>query len=217
MFQTEDRRSKDRPRAPLQQVWLSSKPHGTSVRGLCRQDILFVEFAPAERGRGDADTPVKAVGFTSGQYYAFSSPPKLPYGEAVDDEHVPSEAHCGPLKGQQGRFFQAESEESAYEGYRAWLGLRAALKAGKPVPLECGLSPADPPKTCPEVILGIGQENFIDVMGCNWRSEPGRSCYRIDAEDREIEIVVDDDGADEPTIVRVKIETPIVFTHALID
>jgi hypothetical protein len=109
MFERQDMRRKARPVARLSGLALETRLRGTRVPNLCRYDSVIVEFAPDVPGRGDADTPVHAVGLhSSSQHYAFLAPPTQPYDKAADYKRLPSDSDCSGLKGRYQLFFTAD-------------------------------------------------------------------------------------------------------------
>jgi hypothetical protein len=212
MFEVGDMRRKNRPVAPLSDLWLETKLRGTQVPGLCRYDSVIVELAPDAPGPHDAATPVHAVGLRASSHFAFLSPPTRPFAKAADYSRVPSDTDCAALKRTSDRFFSADGAEPAYEGYRAWRTLRQAIERKRPVPLECDLFPGE--KDCSAVILALGLDDVGSVEICE--AGAGQSCYLVEVAMRRIRIVLPMDG-DDPKIVSAKLDSMIIIADERVD
>lgn len=214
MFQVQDFRRKKRPVNALSDVWLDTNLRGTGARGLCRYDSVRVELAPDDPDARGPDTPVHAIGLAMSHHFAFLKPPAKAYSEAALSPARASDTDCLSLKGQYGRFFQAESEELAYNGYREWLTLRSALAGRQPAPLECELFPDDK-RRCEDVVLKLDADDVGSIEACEATS--GESCYRLWIDEFRLTLVVSDSASGAAAIRKAKLEAMIVMRHERID
>ncbi|HEX8193674.1 MAG TPA: hypothetical protein VF552_12325 [Allosphingosinicella sp.] len=216
MFQREDRRSERAPRRPLDEVWLTTRPRGTDVPGLCRFDLAVVEFAPVARvgeDGGNADTPVRAVGISASPRYRFSSPPAGFHRRISDPRRLPQEGGCETLDTDRDGFFEAPDEETATDGVLAFSRLLDALRAGRDVPLQCALHPDE--TDCRAVILAHDAASIDRVETCR-PSGGGRPCFLVSAYDREIEVELEPD-LQAAIVHSARLVSMIVMSHSRID
>lgn len=127
----------DRPVMPLTDMWFETEPRNTEAPGLCRYDVLVVEFAPTgEPGMG-ADTRVHANGFTARSQFAVIAPPTDVFNSVVYAEEPPPRGPgCRAVSKDQ--FFSAPDGETAFDGVY-WLGhlLAGAASEAPAFTLEC--------------------------------------------------------------------------------
>jgi hypothetical protein len=102
----------------------------------------------------------------------------------------------------------------ATDGYRAFLNLQDALRAGRPVALECELFPGDT-ESCKDIILKLGQSDISDIQACDKGGET-RSCFVAEGYDRKLTINIAD-GNRDLNVASAKLESLIIFADALID
>lgn len=210
MFRKEDHRRKDRPRRALDAIWLSTKPQGTHVKGLCRYDSVRVEFAPVSRADLGADTPVEASGIKSTSYYRFLTPPADSYHPSADFRSLSGAGACASIDTEKLSFFAAPDEQVATNGYLAFRRLQQQLREQPgTLPLNCDLFPTEK-QDCASLILGFGQDDLTEIERCH-SDIPGQ-CFAIESGNRRI--LLFQIGED---ISRVILDSLIVLSHELID
>jgi hypothetical protein len=217
MFEREDLRREVAPVNPLTDLWLSTKIRGAHVPGLCRYDSVRIEFAPTKREDRGADTPVQPVALRSSSAFALLAPPPGSYHKAEYSRFRPSDRECRKLSRKSQRFFAAEDEETAYDGYRAWLALRAALEAKKAVPLECDLFDRET-RSCEEVVLAYRPDEVERIESCD--TPEHQLCHRARFADHEITMLVtghSSRGPPEGEIVSAAVDGLITLWHPRID
>ncbi|MGQ0590812.1 MAG: hypothetical protein ACT4N8_15015 [Sphingosinicella sp.] len=214
MFEREDVRSEAQPRHALTDFWLRTRPRGTEIPGLCRYDGVTVEFAPTSRRDRGADTPVRAVGLRASSFFHFISPPTQQFHDAANYDLLPSDGDCRSLDANELPFFRSEDEQVAVNGYLAFLRLQDALRANQTMELDCYPGRMET-RTCREIILAIGTDAVSDVRRCEW-SEARQNCFRIRADDLQIDILVTgrvSPGPPPGQVLRARLGFLIVLSH----
>jgi hypothetical protein len=187
MIEREDMRREADPKRQLGDIFFQTRKRGTEVPSLCRYDTLVVEFAPLDRRQRAADTRVRAVGLRAHSNFQFLAPPAGDYDSISDYDRLPSDTDCRALDGKEEGFFFAEDEETATDGYRAFLALQQALRDGTGFPLHC-----DVPKVsgldCGKAIAALDPGRIGSIARCE--AETFHLCYRIANDDLAIAITV---------------------------
>jgi hypothetical protein len=215
LFEKQDHRRGKEPTRPLSSLFLRTRTQATRVPGLCRYDSVRVEFEQVNPKDEGADAPVRPVGLTSTSNFAFLSAPSADDEDSPQDRLV-SVSQCSKLPVDE-RFFTAEDENEADQGYRAWLALLETVRAGRKVPLECDLAPSDK-GPCEAVIAAIKPEHLSEVRTCAAGSDS--VCHQLFAEDRLITVMTAAyarPGLSAGQVVSAKLDSLIVMAHAIID
>lgn len=219
MFKSQDYRTKRRPENSLSNLSLRTQSQSTEVPGLCRYDIAWVEFEPVSTVDEGANTPTKPTGITADSYFRFFAPPAAVYDQItgrLGRQHRQNTA-CGEQSNEEG-YFEAEDEQTATNGYLAWVNLQDALRNKRKIPLTCELFNNDM-KTCEEIILELRFPDQIETC-----ETPARDytqwCYRAQFNDRLITMIVTGQVSPGPPagqIVSAKLDGLILLAHPIID
>jgi hypothetical protein len=215
LFEKQDHRGRKPPTRPLSGLYLRTKTQATHVPGLCRYDSVRVEFEPLNGGDEGPDAPVRPVGLTSTSNFTFLSDPPAEYRD-VRQDRLGSAGQCSSLPKDR-PFFGARDEETATDGYRAWLALRESIRAGRKFPLECNLTRLDS-EPCEAVVAALKPERLSDVETCE--SELGTVCHALYFEDRMVRVLTTGHvypGPRAGIVLGAKLESLIVLTHEVVD
>ena len=154
-------------RTPLEFATMSTVPRTTAYEGLCRLDILWVEFAKAGSTGTGPDEPRRASGFTATSHFDFLTPPPASVVSAEQLRskavHRPETGPCGGNMDERG--FRAEDAEAAAEGYLLFRRLLAEVPTAVWT-LDCD-NPGPDKDSCraPVAGLAVGQLARIDDCG----------------------------------------------------
>jgi hypothetical protein len=208
------------PVRPLTDLDFVTKPRPTPVPRLCRVDRLKVSFRPMTRGKGDADTPVLADGFTASHYFHFSQAPNNYFEELADYDRHQGGADCMGLSFTKEEFFEASSEEVATNGFFLARRVIDAILGGKPAfPVECNKSPED--RICADIVRNL-MASIDSIEECEAEKVPLAGCYRIYAGDRVLRIVASPiafgaNALPPLTPLDVKVEELIILADERVD
>jgi hypothetical protein len=201
IFEPEAPRPRARTRSPGDSVMLRSRPYPTEYPGLCRQDHTVLLFAPAQDGVREpaAATPMRAYGVDNTPYYRFY---RAPGSEAPDfNDPWPGGVWNGPcsrLVWERG-WFKAPDEETAFEGYRAFLSARTALTSRR-VRLGRCRPPSDRDHFCREIFAETEPPILQSIRRCEARRNT--ACFVAESGSMHVRIVVTQDfegyGDDTP-------------------
>lgn len=217
MFEKEDLRSKKAPQRPLTTLFLKTKKHATRVPGLCRYDTVRVEMDHAGLPIEEADAPMFATGLTSTSYFSFLLPPAGEYFEMVQGEPAGSN-DCAHLN-EDDAFFAAEDEVQATDGYRAFLALVEAARAGRQFPLQCDLHNNDK-LSCIELVAAFQPGALSEVAPCEVGPDWGTVCQRITVGERQVDVRLTahvSPGPPAGQLVSAKLTSLLVMWHEAID
>jgi hypothetical protein len=212
LFQQQDLRSGQAPQRALRRLLLPTRPRATEVPGLCRYDVLHVEFEPVRREDEGADTPVRAAGLRAQSQFRFLRPPADRHSAIADYRRLPSQGDCDGIDTDKVHFFVAEDEDVATDGYLAFLRLQEAVRAARPLPFECVPRQGESEADCRATVLAFTQDSIVDIKGCDMTSSA--YCFRIIAEDLLITAFV---GSSDGRVHSARAETMIVLAHDVID
>ncbi|MDB5472385.1 MAG: hypothetical protein JWR84_3945 [Caulobacter sp.] len=127
----------EKPVMPLTDMWFETEPRNTEAPGLCRFDVLVMEFEPTGEPGTGADTRVHASGFTASSQYAVIAPPQGVFDDVVYGEKPPPRGpSCKRIPKQV--FFSAPDMETAFNGVYRLNQVFAGAASGSPAfALEC--------------------------------------------------------------------------------
>lgn len=164
-----DRRRNDpgKPlRTPLDFSTMSTVPRTTPYEGLCRQDVLWIEYAKAGGAGTGPDEPRRASGFTATSYFDFASPPPTTVinAEQLRSKVVrrPETAPCGGNMDDRG--FGAKDDEAAAKGYLLFRRVLAEAPAAS-WPLDCH-NPGPDKDSCRAPLAGLKPDDLARVGDC---------------------------------------------------
>ncbi|HTT97399.1 MAG TPA: hypothetical protein VMF58_05080 [Rhizomicrobium sp.] len=127
-----------RPRHPLREIELQTRPHAGRVPGLCFYDVVVMGFTPVEADIGPA-TRVQASEIHVQRWYHVLSPPAAPQVPfSSSEQRARDDASCKPLDEEKDHFFGAPDEQQAIRG--AWIAntVNAGLhESPMPFTFEC--------------------------------------------------------------------------------
>ena len=165
---TEERWDRRKPPVrPLTDMDFVTPPRATFVPNLCQVDRLRISFRPTTPGKGDADTPVRADGFTATHYFRFKEAPKSYHGDAADYQRTRNPSECADVDFGRDEFFDAPDEETATNGYYVAQKAIGEILSGK----------ADPPIECDrerEELIGMVGGDLFDLDTPFWRGDETR-------------------------------------------
>jgi hypothetical protein len=156
----------EKPVMPLTDMWFETEPRNTEAPGLCRYDVLAMEFEPTGEPGTGADTRVHASGFTAHSQYAVIAPPTGTFDEVVyADKPPPRGPGCKGVS--KGPFFSAPDAETAFDGVY-WLGQVFAGAATDAPPFTLNCIDEKTPEACQKrmaQLAALKPENWGIVAG----------------------------------------------------
>ncbi|UKK84207.1 hypothetical protein L7H23_16815 [Sphingopyxis sp. BSN-002] len=213
------------PTRVLTDMFFTTPPHATYVPGLCVVDRLTVSFTPHPKmAKPDADTPVRANGFSAERFYRFAQRPDAGYHQLLAEDYHPDDSRCSGALWKD-EFFRAPSEEIAADGYFvAHRALDAILAGTPPFPFTCEKFPMETALGCSDLarMLKEGEIDSIDRCEESDATTAGNNCFAIRSGDRELRILASPhaSGPNVPpplTIASVHIGSLIVLVHERVD
>lgn len=176
-----------RPKHPLSDIWLYTRPHGTATRGVCVSSTVIIRFRAAEEGPRDADTPVRASDIESSTHYRLLAPVEPKDLDRLDaDDQVRADRICAGVDVRTG-LITAPDEDTLVTGLWLLRKAKAALAAREPVAVDCeGFK-----QSCDMVLAGIDPARIESVGTC---STPRKDqCYVLEDGDTSAELHADAD------------------------
>jgi hypothetical protein len=222
----EERFSQRKPPVnPLTDMSFVTKPRATAVPNLCQIDRLTITFRSEGDGKGNADTPVSANGFSSTRYFHFNKPPSDNYHTIVDYDHSPNDMACRNAKLWENEFFTASDDSVATDGYLLAHRTMDAIIAGNPTfPLACNKHPVETKRECADIVREIRSDPISSIDQCETDIPELASafCYRVFVDDRSLRIIASRyaSGPNVPpplTVLRVELDSLIVLWHERVD
>lgn len=166
-----------RPRRPLTEMELHTRPHATWIAGLCESDAVRVEFGTAGRAADPAETPMKAVGLTAQAGFRFlQRPATRPSIEDVRAERTAADRRCAALDPDRQRFFEAQNAAVAADA--AWLYLKVVEGLGQPRPpfrLEC----AEGWDCAKDIVADNGLDRLSGAERCDGEPLRNIGCWTV--------------------------------------
>jgi hypothetical protein len=152
-------------------------PVGTPYAGLCRQDRLYVNYAPVEDASRPENQPLRPHSVEAQASFHFLRAPKADADKTATDLSV-WDQDCAGLDGRDDvRWFTARDDREAMQGTRLLLDALAAIRAGTLKSQPCDLDTKTYP-TCEQAILMQAKLDTIDsVERCD--ADWSVICYRI--------------------------------------
>jgi hypothetical protein len=207
-------RSKAPLRTSLELEPLSTVARSTAYQGLCRTDVLWIEFSKAGSTGAGPDEPRRASGFTSTSYFSFVAPPPATVtgaGQLLSKRIIPPDT--GPCKGDDGGF-RAEDADMAAEGYLLFRRVLAEAPTAA-WPVDCQLQ-GDDKADCRVVLSQLRVTDLARISDCGpFRESWGETCTDFVAtNDTIIRVMGTAAGQDSPvTIKRVRILEQLILYH----
>ena len=167
----------------LSSLQLRTKITPGYTRGLCQRQLLSIRLA-LNSGPG-ASPGYRANAFFTHTTFHFFQPPSNVYA-ASWYKMVPN-PECEALAANT-NFFHAENEQSAHDGYLAFLQAKEAIRAGS-LEVECDEIVRDIYKTnCRPDVDAIDQKVIDSIGPCS--EIKSESCFKIvaDRQSREVEV-----------------------------
>jgi hypothetical protein len=205
------------PVRPLDMLWLETKPHGTDVPGLCQIDILRVQFEAFGTPMRDADTPVRATGFTSYASFALLTELKGDFNSLASSRDRSWTPDCADPKAKFLARFEAPDAMTAVDGLQLLdMARKAAPTLG--ASLTCSWLTADQAKECPQALQGVTPQTILTISRCE--SEPGLAagdqCLSIQSTDQQVKLLYRQTGAGK-TLLAVRADWTIIIADQRID
>lgn len=169
----------------LSSLQLRTKITPGYTRGLCRRQLLSIRLAEGSGPGAQPGYRADAL-FTHTTFHFF----ELPSGVYAASwyQMVPN-PECGGLPANT-NFFHAENEQSAHDGYLAFLQAQAAVRAGS-LKVECDKIVQDNYKTdCRWDVDAIDQKVIDSISACS--EIKSEDCFKIvaDRQSRQVEVQV---------------------------
>jgi hypothetical protein len=221
---TEERWDRRKPPArPLTDMDFVTQPRATSVPNLCQVDRLRVSFRPTRSEKGDADTPVRADGFTADHYFHFREAPKAYHGDAADYQRARNPSECADVDFGKDDFFNAPDEETATDGYYvAQRAIEEILKGKADLPVECDKYWYEKESSCADIVGKLKETSIDSIDKCDAEEAALARCYEIYIGDRLARIVASPIAFGQNVLppltpLKVKLSTLIILSHERVD
>lgn len=221
---TEERWDRRKPPVrPLTDMDFVTQPRATFVPNLCQVDRLRVNFRPMRSEKGDADTPVRADGFTADHYFHFKEAPKSHHGDAVDYQRARDPSECADVDFGKGNFFDAPDEETATDGYYVTQRAIGEIFKGKAdLPVECDKYWFEKESSCADIVGKLKEASIDSIDKCEAEEPELARCYEIYIGDRLLRIVASPIASGKDVLppltpLKVKLGTLIILSHERVD
>jgi hypothetical protein len=208
-----------RPTRPLRRLFFYTLPHGANIAGMCRTELMVVEFEPAGPLAG-ADTPVRPRRITSAPAYFVRDRARLRAGdpnedEAEDDDRI--DAACAAIDPRRAHIIRAQHEYQLGIGLQLLLDLAEAARAGRAlVPLDCSsLAEIGTPLTdtqCLAEFARLGLDAVVLISPCD--PPAAIVCHRLFVGGYQVDLGM---TPNNQRLARARIDALIVVADRMID
>jgi hypothetical protein len=161
----------------LRGIHLQTRPFGTEYKGVCRQDMVSLLYAPANEAATPEDMPVQPYSIQAAPVFHII---RLPVADATEQAGggLVWQNACNGLDDTNTSWFGAPDAFHAVQGALVLEQAVQEVRSGKLKPAPCpGVYPES--STCAEAILSVGDVQKIgQVETCT--ASQGMLCYAID-------------------------------------
>jgi hypothetical protein len=197
----------------LHGVSLRTRPYGTQFTGLCRQDTLWLKYAPTDLQPKHRDQPLQPYGVEASAAFHATRVPMARPDDAQMQEDVWSES-CDHLSASKDAvWFGAEDAEEAARAVNILKAATDQVRAGLLKAASCDKFPNEK-SGCEQIALEEGEIDKINgVSSCP--AEAGTECYAIDVGSLTMLTITARPSADELTprsVESIKVAQYIVVT-----
>jgi hypothetical protein len=155
----------------------TTRPYGTRYKGVCRVDMLSVEYAPVVRDGDPAHaTSIRPYGLTMSTYFHMLDPEPVELSERSAERAI-LDGRCARLKSRPftGWIF-ADDAKTVANGWRAFRAMASRIHDGTLEPTRCELHQGG---TCLDTLKQLlGEAPSIDGIVA-YNDARGKACYQL--------------------------------------